>query len=364
MKFFKIIIAAAFLALLAPLLAQADGLPIPPPNYEVRETDQKAVIFYEKGVEDLILSIRFTGNAKSFAWIIPTPSLPEVNKSFDQLFTGLDDLTRVDVQIAPMMSDNLVRSVGTAANQGVTVVETKKIDYYDITVLEARDGDALMKWLRERGYKIPFDDISYIFDSYIENGWYFTVVNLDSSKIFSSASAQLAAGHAIPLKLTFSTDKMVFPLKISSVNIKYQANPSSTSVFNESIMINDAARIRQNYVNILLYVFSDHKQYLPGFSTLYAASVDKSKIEKLATNDKGEPWKKVEQKKYFLTKLSRGMSQAEMTQDLYPQRADDDQPVNSAEQIQRSWMVFGLIAGIGLVLTIIFIIILIVIIIK
>ena len=45
------------LFLLAPINVWADGMIIPPPYHYVYETDQKAVIFYEKGVETLILSI-------------------------------------------------------------------------------------------------------------------------------------------------------------------------------------------------------------------------------------------------------------------------------------------------------------------
>lgn len=364
MKIYKIIVAFSLLLLAAPFLAKADGIAIPPPNREIRETEQKAVIFYENGIEDLILSIKFTGDAKNFAWIIPTPSRPEVNKSSDELFTGLDDLTNTGMPVIPMREEQFL-DVGVKSNAGVEVVETKKIDYYDITVLDAKNSDALMAWLKERGYDFPFDEAGWIFDTYIDNGWYFTIVNVDGSKVFSGVEAQFRSGHAVPLKLTFPTDKIVFPLKISSVNIKYQYNLDTNLNFSQKpIIINDQVRLRSNSVGILLYVFSEHKQYLPGFNTLYAAKVDKAEIERLATDDQGNPWKKVEQKKYFLTKLNRNMSQAEMTQDLYLRDATDDQPVNAVEKMERSQSFFWIITAVGIAFTVIFIIILIVIIIK
>ena len=74
--------------------ASADGMLVSPPSVEMYETEQKAVIFYEEGIEDLFISISFNGTADDFGWIVPTPSEPEVTKSTDTLFTMLNEITR------------------------------------------------------------------------------------------------------------------------------------------------------------------------------------------------------------------------------------------------------------------------------
>ena len=82
-------------------IALADGMLIAPPSKIMMETEQKAIIFYDEGVEHLFLSISFQGDADNFAWIVPTPAQPEVGKSTDRVFTRLDELTRPEYPVYP-----------------------------------------------------------------------------------------------------------------------------------------------------------------------------------------------------------------------------------------------------------------------
>ena len=219
MKITKSILSiAVILSLILPCLAQADGMVIPQPSYEIYENEQKAVIYYEDGVETMIISIQFEGNTKDFAWIVPTPALPKVSKAPDELFTSLDELTKPEEIYSDYGIPLGLGGVQAPSREStVTVIETQKIDYYDITTLAATDAEALNEWLNEHGYTMP-DTAEYILDSYIDNEWYFVAVKIDSDYLVSeSVSDQLAEGHATPLKMVFETDKIVYPLKISSV---------------------------------------------------------------------------------------------------------------------------------------------------
>ncbi|MEA3229721.1 MAG: DUF2330 domain-containing protein, partial [archaeon] len=209
-------VCAIFFSTLA-FVANADGIIVSPPSRRMFETDQKAVIFFEDGMENLILSISFHGDAGDFAWIVPTPARPEVEKSIDTLFTRLDELTKPEYPISqrePMMLHNGLGA--DTAEKGVTVIETKKIDYYDISVLEASDNQSLYNWLNDHGYRFAQAG-NYIIDEYIQKGWYFTAVKIDSDRQ-NLAQGQMSSGHAIPLKLSFATDQIVYPLKISSLS--------------------------------------------------------------------------------------------------------------------------------------------------
>lgn len=221
------ILSILFLSL--PILTSADGMVLPPPDRYVYETGQKAVIFYEKGVETLVLSTSFKGDADDFAWVIPTPQKPEVNKSSDELFSSLEKLT------APQVDYNrpqplYLGAAGGLEEKSVQIIETKKIDYYDITVLKAGDKEALVKWLNDHEYQFP-ENSSYILDSYITDKWYFTAVKIDASSTSSGVEAQLREGHAIPLQLVFKTDKPVYPLKISSV--MSDSSPKNAPIYSE-----------------------------------------------------------------------------------------------------------------------------------
>jgi len=210
-----LVFAAVFV--LSANFAFADGMIVTPPSKMMMETDQKAVIFYDEGVENLFLSVTFQGNADEFAWIVPTPAQPEIGKSTDRLFTRLDELTRPEYPVYEERYMNpMIGATQDAAEKGVTVLETKEIEYYDISVLEATDNQALYNWLNDHGYRFPQAG-NYIVDDYIQKGWFFTAVKINDQRLAAGGSRQLQTGHAIPLKLSFKTDKIVYPLKISSI---------------------------------------------------------------------------------------------------------------------------------------------------
>lgn len=230
-------------AYLLPIFAVADGGLVPPLDRYIYETDQKAVIFYDQGVENLILQITFEGDAKDFAWIIPTPKQPQVEKSTDTLFARLDELTRPEEEGAPMSAGfGLMNTSVDDVGRSVRVVETKKIEYYDINVLEASDKNALYNWLNDNGYAFPQQG-KYIIDDYIQKGWYFTAVKIDNESVSDLVEGQLQNGHAIPLKLSFETEEIIYPLKISSLNgLKDKAPEGKISyvdgVANKAALIN------------------------------------------------------------------------------------------------------------------------------
>lgn len=335
--------------LIIPFFVSADGGIFPPPDYYIHETDQKAVIFYENGLETLILSVTFRGDAEDFGWVIPTPSRPQVSKSSDELFASLEQITTFEEDLVRPLTFEEAYNLGKAT-QSVHIIETKKIEYYEVAVLTADEPEALAEWLAVNDYQFP-KKASYILDSYIENNWYFVAVKIDTEAISPGVDRQLRQGHMIPLELKFSTDKIVYPLKITStletIELpKYYLEKESF----EPRRMSAPYYPLPSEVGILIYVFTPaNKQAIPGFKTQYAGWLKKETIEELAFDDNGSPWLEVSQNKYFLTKLSHWMSYAEMTHDLYLRDASDNNLVNASplEEPGKFW--FWLVISISLV---------------
>jgi len=195
--------------------AWADGMLLPIMDRTILETEQRAIIFFDEGKEDLIVATSFSGNAEEFAWIIPTPSKPEISKSTQLVFERLNEITQ------PQTWEPLVQSrpdllEKSARDDGVKIVEQKNVDYYDISVLEASDKDALYNWLNDNGYLFPLGGRNIV-DEYIKKGWFFTAIKINNQMILGSVREQLSTGNIVPLKLSFNTDKIVYPLKISQI---------------------------------------------------------------------------------------------------------------------------------------------------
>lgn len=326
-----------------PFICKADGGIMPPPNYYVREDAQKAVIVYDQGVETMILSVEFSGDAKQFGWVIPTPKRPEVSKSSDELFKSLEDLTGKNYDVMPMSKPMGLGGVEEKA--AVTVLETKKIDIYDIAILEATDSKALAKWLSDNGFQYPTNE-AYILDDYVNKNWYFTAVKVQSEFINTVSADRLSTGHATPLKLVFQSENIVYPLKISAIQVEKAKEKRNVDLLPEEQTMyevrGDTAYLKQEYlpiyyppttpsVGITLYVLADHKKTLPGFATDYAGFVKPKQIEQWAYVD-GKPWFETSTK-YYLTKLYDSMTTSEMTEDLYLRDAVDNKVAGNGVEL-------------------------------
>ena len=332
---------AIFAFLLFPKLVLANGAPFPPSNQYVTETDQKAVIVYENNLETLILSVNFKGNPQNFGWVIPVPSKPEVEKSEDELFTSLKNLTTPQTKT----ESSTVQMLGWGQKSAepplrVEVVETTKIDIYDISTVTSESPEDLSKWLTKNDYQIPQKATS-IFEEYIKENWYFICVKIDLSKITQTEKNQLKTGHATPLQIKFESEKIIFPLKLTSIISEYESlAPNSDSE------ISGLTHLPQ--LSFLIYVLADGKKNVSGFDIKYANWVRKDEIEELATDSQGNSWYQPKTSKMYLTKFYSTLKTSEMSSDLVFSEADSNDPVgvtktNTFINIILSVIVFALV---------------------
>lgn len=178
----------------------------------INEPEQKAVVFFSKGTEQLIISPSYEGSASSFAWLIPVPSRPKVEILKGAIFHELAKL------VIPKRPDtkgrgDLQTAVPKAA--GVTVIERKTVGAYDVSVLSATDSQALMKWLATNKYHLPPMAEGPV-RGYIADKWTFVACRVKTP----SNAKGLQTGTLAPLRFTFKTKKPVYPLKLSSANPK------------------------------------------------------------------------------------------------------------------------------------------------
>ena len=248
-------------------------------NYEdIYQPSQRAVIIYDDGKEDLILQVKYEKGTENFAWVVPVPDYPEVDEADAKLFEELHYLTRPTSKLNKQI---LPRTFPTYESQlpGVKLWERKKVGIYDVSILSATDPSALIEWLNENEYKFP-DEAEEIVDFYIAKDWYFVAMRLEAEEqeaepwnfvipadktfmmrfeaeeqktqegqMFSEGIEMIpnkpfSKGTTQPIKLSFNTTQIVYPMKITSLN------PGDTEV--------------------LLYVFADSEASVEGFSMEYA----------------------------------------------------------------------------------------------
>jgi hypothetical protein len=203
--------------------ALADGFFASPEELDIFQPSQKALILYEDNREDLILSVKYEGNANEFAWVIPVPAYPDIDVADPDLFWELAVLTS-----ARLPSRGFGCMIMAPAGPPVAVWERMVVGPYDVAILSAQDPAALVDWLNSNGYSFP-EEGGDILDYYITKEWYFVAMRINTGE----EATGLATGTIEPLKLSFESDEIVYPLKITSLS-------SETS-------------------EVLLYVFADQK---------------------------------------------------------------------------------------------------------
>ncbi|UCC67850.1 MAG: DUF2330 domain-containing protein, partial [Armatimonadota bacterium] len=120
---------------------------------DVREPNQKALLWLDGGRETLILQVKYKAAAGDFGWVVPVPGRPKLETAPTELFLELARITRPS-GTSVVRGRGGIRQ-GIQAEAGVTVVEELEVGPYEATVLAASDPEALARWLRSAGYKMP-----------------------------------------------------------------------------------------------------------------------------------------------------------------------------------------------------------------
>lgn len=173
-------ISSLILVLLSSL-ALADGGFFPPVYYkeDIYEPTQKGMIIFDGKTEQLIIEATYEGEMNDFAWIIPVPSYPDINKSSTYLFEELHFLTEPKYKKAPGFSFLGRRTFAKVSETvGVTVHEQKQVGIYEVSVLSSEDSGALLKWLNDNNYRVSSEAES-ILDFYIQKKWYFMAMRIN-----------------------------------------------------------------------------------------------------------------------------------------------------------------------------------------
>jgi hypothetical protein len=235
---------AVILLLLTAIPVLADGgFFVMQEYYDVYQPSQKAVILYENGREHLILSVRYEGNAEEFAWVIPVPGKPEISVTRPELFFELFDLTMI--REAP---GGFGFAPG-AEGPGVDVIAEEVVGPYATATLAADDPTAMVDWLNANGYIFPAEG-EEIINEYIEKEWYFVATKINS--VDDTTGLALSEGAIEPLVLSFTTDEIVYPLRITSLS--------------------------SHWPEVLLYVFADQK-VVPRQYSFLSLNTDEQVVE-------------------------------------------------------------------------------------
>ncbi|HHS12870.1 MAG TPA: DUF2330 domain-containing protein [bacterium] len=187
-------------------------------GHSAESPNQRAVVIHDGQTENLIIQVKYQGNAEDFAWVIPIPSLPEpgaIATVNDSIFSRLHELTQPKVAIRhrSLYGDKGGMDEQVIPDSSVKVWSMLEVGPYAVSVVSGSDSRALTQWLESRGFSLAGHQPTI--ETYVGKGWYFLAVRVLVAD--HSQNSEYQAGLPA-IQVAFETAIPVFPLKISHVS--------------------------------------------------------------------------------------------------------------------------------------------------
>ena len=235
------ITAAATLALgLAATHTQAACCYFSAKNADILQPAQKVFITWDPAqkLESFTVQPKFEGNALDFGMVIPTPSQPKLHEMPRDFFKHLAVYSILKKRefphsnLLPIRYERLGRGLGApqagfadnaeAKESGprkttVVVLEAGVVGSLDYKVISADRADDLFTWLKDNKYSYAGDEATLNF--YVQKKWLFTVMKIDTMQMKRNKDGSFA-GEVTPTRFQFTSEKLVYPLKITQISVK------------------------------------------------------------------------------------------------------------------------------------------------
>ncbi len=298
--------------------ALADGTFLSYAGSPFYEPSQTAFIRYDAATSTETLSIRPTFHGEriaDFAWVVPIPTLPEVAEDDPEIFRQLNALA------APVNNsrDSFwgcernfdVVTPDSRGNGGVEIIDEHLVGIYRTMTLGADDAGALTDSLTTWGFlhEDNRETFAPLLQDYVADGWYFVTMTIDSTALAATlqpsgfsrqetiSPPEYRYAAIQPVRFTFTYPEIIYPLRISSF-----------STYEDNL--------------VTLYVAAAHRLDFPQATTHYANRItagELAAIKRLYPELSAELWDGA-----FVTKLFRGYTPQEMSNDIVLTPADSD----------------------------------------
>lgn len=209
-------------------------------NADILQPAQKAFITWDpvEKIESFTVQPKFEGNALDFGMVIPTPSQPKLHEMPRDFFKHLAVYTIMkkrefpDSKLLPYRlerlssrargndkakADEADRDPGAPRKPAVIVLEAGVVGSLDYKIISADRADDLFQWLKDNKYHYSGDEATLNF--YVQKKWLFTVMKIDTMQMKKNKDGSFA-GEVTPTRFQFTSDKLVYPLKITQISVK------------------------------------------------------------------------------------------------------------------------------------------------
>ncbi|MCF2533743.1 DUF2330 domain-containing protein [Yinghuangia soli] len=219
--------------LVRPAYACGCGAMVPGSNQSVQVRSETSAVLWNGTEEQIIMRLAVSGDATAAAWIMPVPSRAKLALGDEKLFDRLEEVVapveKTRTYFWPREGDwpftggsdgdgsRSGGAPGSGAPAPVDVIATGTLGPFEYAQLAATDAAALETWLRTNGFAMP-PGLAGSLQPYVAQKWEYVAVRLAPAAAPAGAGAGKTAtlgGELQPLHLTFASDRLVYPMRLS-----------------------------------------------------------------------------------------------------------------------------------------------------
>jgi hypothetical protein len=166
--------------------------------------------------------------------VIPTPSQPKLHEMPRDFFKHLayySILKQREFPQSKLLPRPQYRAMTYAFGGGgvgvpmeaakrapaIKILETGVVGNLDYKIIQAGRADDLFQWLKDNKYSYAGDEATLNF--YVQKQWLFTVMKIDTMQMKKNKDGGYS-GEVTPTRFQFTSDKLVYPLKITQISVK------------------------------------------------------------------------------------------------------------------------------------------------
>ena len=187
----------------------------------INQAAERILFVVDEGTITTHVQIEYSGEAADFAWILPVPSVPQLQVSHNEIFNQLQAATAptfvlnwqqseeteaCDMYIEDLMGGCSVCSVG-GGGSSVDVLAQQEVGPYNTAIITSDDTAAITTWLLENDYQLDALG-SELLQPYVDEGFYFLVLKLAQDR---------EQGDLQPIALTYAADEPGIPIRLTAV---------------------------------------------------------------------------------------------------------------------------------------------------
>lgn len=235
--------------------------------------DERALVAWDGKTQEILMSFNVSGSSDKAAWVMPVPSAAKVSLGETEVFEELGRITAPRVEYRDSWWPTftwLLPAAGPsegAFGGGVDVLGRQRIGPFDVTRLAANDPTALATWLANKGFPHPAG-LDANLAPYLADHWEIVAIQLASAQ----AGASLTGGLQ-PLRLSFASDKLVYPMRLSrsattpqSIDLyvlaDHRMDPASVPVAGQKPLLDFAGNVERADVSPALAEFVSDGAFL------------------------------------------------------------------------------------------------------